>query len=156
MTIENVSWPIRSKKNKNICCGYSLEAPCRRLYEMLLMSSLIICYWEMRKNSIFIVKTYFFVMGTQTMPFRNTSYDYPKCIFFVGKKNVYILANLQSDQSTVKPQWVEHGYLVYHGWFKLIFESLRNFSDSSRKRIFRVILRIFSYFIMKMYVVCSH
>ena len=36
---------------------------------------------------------------------------------------------------TVELQWLEHRWLVYHGLFELIFESLRNFSDSSRKRI---------------------
>ena len=37
--------------------------------------------------------------------------------------------------STVELQWLEHRLLVYHGLFELIFESLRNFSDSSRKQI---------------------
>ena len=40
---------------------------------------------------------------------------------------------------TVKSQWLEHWWLVYHGWLELIFESLWNSSDSSRKQIFRQI-----------------
>ena len=41
--------------------------------------------------------------------------------------------------NTVKLQWLEHQWLVYHGLFELIFESLRNFSKSSRKQILREI-----------------
>ena len=36
---------------------------------------------------------------------------------------------------TVKPQWLEHGWLVYRGWFELFFQSLQNSSNSSRKQI---------------------
>ena len=39
---------------------------------------------------------------------------------------------------------------------KLVFESVGNSSDSSRKQTFRDILGKFSYSIMKMYVVCTH
>ena len=35
---------------------------------------------------------------------------------------------------TVELQWLEYRWLVYHGLLGLIFESLRNFSDSSRKQ----------------------
>ena len=38
---------------------------------------------------------------------------------------------------TVKLWWLEHRWLVYHGLFELIFESLRNFSDSSSKQTLR-------------------
>ena len=38
----------------------------------------------------------------------------------------------------------------------LFFESLGDSSNSSRKQIFRGILGKFSYFIMKLYVVCTH
>ena len=38
---------------------------------------------------------------------------------------------------TIEPRWLEHGWLIYHGKFEHIFESLRNSSDSSRKQIFR-------------------
>ena len=44
---------------------------------------------------------------------------------------IYIFAKW----STVELQWLEHRWLVYHGLFELIFESLRNFSESSRKQI---------------------
>ena len=40
---------------------------------------------------------------------------------------------------TVELQWLEHRWLVYHGLFVLIFVSLWNFSDSSRKHILREI-----------------
>ena len=40
---------------------------------------------------------------------------------------------------TVEPRWLEHRWLVYHGKFELVFESLRNSSDSSRKQIFKEI-----------------
>ena len=49
----------------------------------------------------------------------------------------------------VKFQWLEHILLIYSGWFKLVFESVWNSSDSSRKQIFRDVLRKFSYFIMR-------
>ena len=42
-------------------------------------------------------------------------------------------------QSTVELQWLEHRWLVYHGLFELIFETLRNFSYSSRKQKLREI-----------------
>ena len=37
---------------------------------------------------------------------------------------------------TVSPQRLEHGWLVYRGWFELFFQSLQNSSNSSRKQIF--------------------
>ena len=37
----------------------------------------------------------------------------------------------------VELRWLEHRWLVYHGLFGLIFESLRNSSDSSRTHILR-------------------
>ena len=40
---------------------------------------------------------------------------------------------------TVEPRGLEHRWLVYHGLFELVFESLRNSSDSSRKQIFKEI-----------------
>ena len=43
------------------------------------------------------------------------------------------------EQSTVELRWLERRRLVYHGLFELIFESLRNFSDSSSKQLLREI-----------------
>ena len=40
---------------------------------------------------------------------------------------------------TVEPRWLEHRWLVYHVSFELVFQSLRNSSDSSRKQIFKEI-----------------
>ena len=40
---------------------------------------------------------------------------------------------------TVELQWLEHQWLLYHALFKLIFESLQIFSDSSRKQILKEI-----------------
>ena len=37
------------------------------------------------------------------------------------------------DLCTVKLQWLEHRWLVHHGWFGLGFESVDHSSDSSRK-----------------------
>ena len=45
-----------------------------------------------------------------------------------------------SVRCTVKPQWLEHGWLVYRGWFELFFQSLQNSSNSSRKQIFSFFL----------------
>ena len=54
-------------------------------------------------------------------------------------------------------QRLEHRWPIYWGWFELVFESLKKFSDSSRKQIFRDSLGyFFLYFIMNMYVVCTH
>ena len=55
--------------------------------------------------------------------------------------------------NTAKLQWLGHRWLVYRGWFLLVFESLWNSSDSSRKQIIK---DFFFYFIMKMYVVCTY
>ena len=55
----------------------------------------------------------------------------------------FIARDIHEDAShkhTVELQWYEHRWLIYHGLFELIFESLRNFSDSSRKQILREIL----------------
>ena len=38
---------------------------------------------------------------------------------------------------TVWPQWLEPGWLGYRGWFELLFQSVQNPSNSSRKQIFR-------------------
>ena len=64
-----------------------------------------------------------------------------------------IIITLGPDQPaeihTVKPQWLKHLCLVYHGLLELVFESLGNSLDSPRKQIFVDILGKFSYFIMK-------
>ena len=52
--------------------------------------------------------------------------------FMQKKKNNKKQKNIQTR---VKPQWLEHRWLVYHGWFELDFESLGHFSHSSRKQI---------------------
>ena len=54
-------------------------------------------------------------------------------------------------QFTVKLKWPGHGWLVHRGWFELVFESLGNSSDRSRKR-FRDSIGNFSYFIIEMYI----
>ena len=46
------------------------------------------------------------------------------------------IAHKTVSHNTVKPECLEHRWLFYHGWFELVFESLRNSSDSSRKQIF--------------------
>ena len=43
------------------------------------------------------------------------------------------------NSTTVELRWLEYRWLVYHGLFELVFESLRNSSDSSRKQIFNEI-----------------
>ena len=53
-------------------------------------------------------------------------------------------------------QWLKHWWFIYHGWFELLFGSQGNSSDGSRKQIFRDILGKFSYFIMRLDVVCTH
>ena len=53
----------------------------------------------------------------------------------------------------VELQWLEHRWLVYHGWFELVFWVSRKFFRSLNHTN---ILRKFSYFIMKMYVVCTN
>ena len=53
-------------------------------------------------------------------------------------KNMHIkkhIGHSNHSRNTVELQWLEHRWLVYHGLFDLIFESLRKFSDSSRKQI---------------------
>ena len=67
--------------------------------------------------------------------------------------NKLILPKQWIFNSTVKPQWLEHGWLVCRGYFELVFEFLGNSSDSSRKQIFRDILGFFQ-LIIKRYVVC--
>ena len=39
--------------------------------------------------------------------------------------------------SEVKLHWLEHWWLVYRGWFELVFDSLRNSSGASRKQILK-------------------
>ena len=68
------------------------------------------------------------------------AHSYLYCIL-QGNKRVHI---------TVKPQWLEHRWLVYHGLLELVFESLGNTLESQRKLIFMNILENKnSYFIMK-------
>ena len=53
--------------------------------------------------------------------------------------------------SAVELQWLKHRWLVYHGYFLLVFEALEIFY------IFILgIMRVeISYFILKMYVMCT-
>ena len=62
-------------------------------------------------------------------------------MFSVRKNNLFnILKTFRIPINTVELQWLEHRWLVYHGLFELIFDSLRNVSDSSRSQILREIL----------------
>ena len=72
--------------------------------------------------------------------------------------NVWQSINSQccSNICIVKLQLLEHHWLIYRGWFKLVFESLGNSSNSSRKQIFMDILGKFSDLIIKMYAACTH
>ena len=55
-------------------------------------------------------------------------YFFDRCGSFNSK---WISNNVQSNSNTSNSGW-----LIYHGWFEVIFESLRNVSDSSWKKIF--------------------
>ena len=66
-------------------------------------------------------------------------------------RNLDIHSKHLKNTNTVEPQWLEHRWFVYHGLFELVFESLRNSSDNSRKQIFREIF-LFKYEI----VFCVH
>ena len=55
----------------------------------------------------------------------------------------------------MKCQWLEHRWLVLPWPIQTRFWVPRKFFDSSRKQILRDILGNFSYFIMKIYVVCA-
>ena len=50
---------------------------------------------------------------------------------------------------------LEHRWIVFHGWFELVFESL-GILPIAIKPIFRDIFGEISYFIIKMYVVYTH
>ena len=56
-------------------------------------------------------------------------------------------------QTTVELQWLEHRWLVYHGCFELVLESLGNKSHSC---IFSVIWGDFLFYYQKWYFVCTH
>ena len=43
----------------------------------------------------------------------------------------------QCEYTAVKFRRLEHRWLLYHGWFELVSESLEHSSNSSRKQIFR-------------------
>ena len=58
---------------------------------------------------------------------------------FLNMPRVYAYNWHIATAYTVELQLLEHRWLVYHGLFELIFESLRIFSDSSRKQILREI-----------------
>ena len=55
------------------------------------------------------------------------------------------------NYNTVELQWLEHRGLGYHGLFELIFESLRNFSDSLRKQILREIFLYYNQIVCCVY-----
>ena len=55
------------------------------------------------------------------------------------------MSDLQAKGTfTVETQWHEHRWLIYNGWFELLFQSLQNSSNSSRKQIFRDFFLILS------------
>ena len=58
--------------------------------------------------------------------------------------------------STVKPQWLEHWWLVYRGWFKLFFSVPTKFSNSSRKQIFRNFFLFYHGIVCCVYSLDSH
>ena len=88
-------------------------------------------------------------------------------MYFHGSKGVrafearlYNLATLSSKgvyklllQTTVELQWLEHWWLVYHGCFELVLESL------GKKNLWLQIwnnLMWFSFLYWKRYIVCTH
>ena len=54
---------------------------------------------------------------------------------------------------TVELQWLEHRWLVHHGCFELVLESLGKKSHSCR---FRIIWGDFHFYYKKWYIVCTH
>ena len=62
---------------------------------------------------------------------------------------IYIYINLITSMARTR---MAQGWLVYHGCFELFFQSLQNSSNSQENKY----LGIFSYFIMELYVVCTH
>ena len=72
------------------------------------------------------------------------------CQYLGEKRYKGLLSNTKSNgygawikQCTVKLQWLEHGWLVYRGWFELVFESLGNFTIDQENKIFRDFREIF-------------
>ena len=47
----------------------------------------------------------------------------------------FLLVERRTDKTTVELQWLEHGWLVYHGCFELVLKSLGKKSHSCRIRI---------------------
>ena len=62
--------------------------------------------------------------GPSCCKLHQTHFCYPECIH---------------NLTAVKLQWLE---LVYRGWFELVFETVGNYSDSSRIQVFRDILTL--------------
>ena len=131
--------------HENIPCGYSLEVPhwgASNEYPQDMFS------WQ-NKRSIFLIAPLSGVMWMKACSLIIIFYWAWEFYFSLQNCNCPIL-------HAVNLQWLEHRWLIYHGWFELIFESVGNSSDSSRKQIFMDILWKFSYFIIKIYVVCIH
>ena len=62
---------------------------------------------------------------------------------------------IYNPSNTVELQWLEHRWLVYLGLFELIFESLRDFSDSSRKQILREVFLFYHEIVCCVYILES-
>ena len=67
---------------------------------------------------------------------------FAKLIHF-GYTNSRFLKYSYSKFITVKPQWLEHWWIVYYGCFKLVFESEGKSFNSSRKQLYWDTLGIF-------------
>ena len=81
------------------------------------------------------------IFHVSNMPWK-TKKPYLPCTVHHGRSRSYdfhvsVMPLLKAYKLQVCPQWLEHGWLVYRGWFKLFFQSLQNSSISSRKQIFR-------------------
>ena len=159
MTVESISWSISTKE----CCrprrgsnprpsGLQSDAhptePTRPAtfetgFKLRLM-------WKMRLS--YKGKCHVILLATlhDIYLYKTVTFPHPPL------KPISKMAFLHRFHCTIKLQFPEHRWLVHHCWFEHVLESLWNLSYRLRKQMCRDILLTMSYFIMKMYAVCTH
>ena len=55
------------------------------------------------------------------------------------QRNIWMCTDLLNNNSTVELQWIEHRWLVYHGYFEIVLESLGKYPIAANIVIFGII-----------------
>ena len=140
-----IHYPVEKRQN---CWSSCLLELTRRSESCTVQMVMVLCsWWPQCTYMVKVIKThlfffFFFSKTKKALKSYKTTYIYDMT-YLLTSHQFYLQSNLNSSNT-------DGSFTMANS--NSFFESLRNSSDSLRKQIFTD----FSYYIMKLYVVCTH